>query len=580
MKTIKSLLKENIIPILNFRKLVRMSIESFLWITSAMIASLIRYDGLIIKENFDEVLFLGLLGSFVYFIYNIVFAVYKNQLMRASFEEALRISISIIFTTLTLFAIRIIYGFPNLPRLTPVLCGIISLLLQIVFRIIISGKLNRKIFKKSFGIKTLIYGSGITAQQVVDQMLYRSDIYYPIGFLDDDKNKINFMFRGRKVLGTIDDLEEVVLSKKPEILVVAIASIGSAALISLEQKCKNLKISIRIIPNALEIMRKNLKLSDISELSIEDILGRQQIDFDNADLVDFLNSKRILITGAGGSIGSEIARQIASINASSLYLLDRNENSLLDLCLTINNDGLFIDNNIILCDIRDSDTVSKVISELKPDIVFHAAALKHLVLLEKFPEEALKTNVLATKNLINCCLENGVAYFINISTDKAAEPISQLGKSKYLCERIIAGIKENDKKYISVRFGNVVGSNGSFLNTFRHQIKNGGPVTVTHQDATRYFMTIEESVYLVLKSVLVGKCGETLILDMGDPVKINDVAKKMIADSGKEIEIKHTGLRPGEKLNEILVGKNEIVYFGENRNIRHTRVPAYVETIK
>jgi dTDP-glucose 4,6-dehydratase len=173
-----------------------------------------------------------------------------------------------------------------------------------------------------------------------------------------------------------------------------------------------------------------------------------------------------------------------------------------------------------------------------------------------------------------------VAYFINISTDKAAEPISQLGKSKYLCERIIAGIKENDKKYISVRFGNVVGSNGSFLNTFRQQIKNGGPVTVTHQDATRYFMTIEESVYLVLKSVLVGKCGETLILDMGDPVKINDVAKKMIADSGKEIEIKYTGLRPGEKLNEILVGKNEIIYLGENRNIRHTRVPAYDEIIK
>ncbi len=260
-------------------------------------------------------------------------------------------------------------------------------------------------------------------------------------------------------------------------------------------------------------------------------------------------------------------------------MLDRNENALLDLCLSINNDGLFTNNNIVLCDIRDFDAVSKLISDLKPDIVFHAAALKHLVLLENFPAEAHKTNVLSTKNLINCCLKNNVKYFINISTDKAADPISQLGKSKYLCERIIAGIDVFDKTYISVRFGNVVGSNGSFLNTFRRQIINGGPLTVTHQEVTRYFMTIEEAVYLVLKSVLVGKCGETLILDMGDPVRINDIARKMIADSGKEIEIKYTGLRAGEKLNEILVGENETVYYGENRNIRHTKVPALIETI-
>ena len=574
VKINNNLIRNNILPILDFRKIIRISVESTLWIFSSIIASFIIYDGLILTDNYNEVLFLGILGSVAYFLFNIIFAVYKIQLMKASFEETLRISLSILFTTLTLYTIRISFDFPNLPRLTPILCGIIALILQIGFRIILSGRLDRKIFRKTTGIKTLIYGSGITAQQVVDQMLYRSDIYHPIGFLDDDIKKSNFMFRGRKVLGTIDNLEEVVRSKSPEILVVAIASIGSATLISLEQKCKDLKISIRIIPNALEIMKKNLKLSDISELSIEDILGRQQIDYDNADLVDFLSDKRILITGAGGSIGSEIARQIASINAPKLFLLDRNENALLDLCLSINNDGLFINNNIILCDIRDSETVSKVISDLKPDIVFHAAALKHLVLLENFPEEAHKTNVVATKNLINCCLESNVQYFINISTDKAAEPISQLGKSKYLCERIIAGIDVIDKKYISVRFGNVVGSNGSFLNTFRQQIKNGGPLTVTHQEVTRYFMTIEEAVYLVLKSVLVGKCGETLILDMGKPVKINDVAKKMISDSGKEIEIKYTGLRQGEKLNEILIGQNEIFYYGENKYIRHTKVPS------
>jgi dTDP-glucose 4,6-dehydratase len=558
--------------ILNFRKIIRIGAESLLWIFASFIASLIRYDGLIAKDKYNSVLFLGILGSLAYFINNIFFAVYKTQLVRASFEETSRISLSILFTTLILFLIRIFLEFPNLPILTVVLCGLISLILQLSTRIILSGRLNKKLFNRPNGIKTLIYGSGITAQQVVDQMLYRSSNYDPIGFLDDDNSKSNFMFRGRKVLGTIDNLEKIVRNENPKILVVAIAGISSSVLINLERRCKDLNLSIRIIPNALEIMERNLKLSDISDLSIEDILGRQQINYDKDDLIDFLKNKKILITGAGGSIGSEIARQIHSISFSDLFLLDRNENSLLDLCLSIYNDGLFDSNNIILCDIRDSVSVSKIISQLKPDVVFHAAALKHLTLLEKFPDEAYKTNVLATKNLIETCLKNNVTYFINISTDKAAEPISQLGKSKHICERIISAVNETDKKYISVRFGNVVGSNGSFLNTFRQQIKNGGPITITHKEVSRYFMTIEEAVYLVLKSILVGRCGETLILDMGDPIKINDVAKKMIADSGKSIEIKYTGLRPGEKLNEILVGQNEIAYYGENKNIRHTKV--------
>ncbi len=575
----KDLVQENFLSIFNFRKSTRIGLESLIWILSSIIASFIVYDRIIPNDRYTEVLFLGILGSFVYFLSNIFFAVYKTQLIKASFEETLRIGLSILTTTIILFIIVIIIEFPNLPRLTAILCGLVSLVMQLNLRILISGRLNKKLFSQTAGIKTLIYGSGITGQQIVDQMLYQTDSYEPIGFLEDNYDKRNFMYRGRRVLGTIDTLEEIVKNRKPEILVVAISNISAASLIRLEQRCKVLKIPIRIIPNALEIMKSNLKISDILELSIEEILGRHQISYEKKDLVHFFSDKRILITGAGGSIGSEIARQISSINVSNLFLLDRNENSLLDLCLSINGDGLFNNNNIVLCDIRDSVFVSKVIREVKPDVVFHAAALKHLVLLEKFPDEAYKTNVLATKNLIDCCLENNVKYFINISTDKAADPISQLGKSKYICERIISGINKIDKKYISVRFGNVVGSNGSFLNTFRQQIKNGGPVTVTHLEVSRYFMTIEEAVYLVLKSILVGKCGETLILDMGEPIKINEVAKKMIADSGKEIKIMYTGLRPGEKMDEILIGKNETIYYGENKYISHTKVPPYKDRL-
>jgi dTDP-glucose 4,6-dehydratase len=242
------------------------------------------------------------------------------------------------------------------------------------------------------------------------------------------------------------------------------------------------------------------------------------------------------------------------------------------LQLDLVGDGLLANQNIILADIRDSERLSEIINKLSPDIIFHAAALKHLAILEKYPDEAFKTNVTGTKNLIDAALKNGVKYFVNISTDKAADPISQLGKTKLLTERMISKINDSDKKYISVRFGNVIGSNGSFLNTFRHQIKLGGPIKVTHPDVTRYFMTVSEAVHLVLQSILIGECGETLILDMGDPVSIDSVAKHMINISGKNIQIEYTGLRKGEKLHEALISANELTYRGNHKDIIHTRV--------
>jgi dTDP-glucose 4,6-dehydratase len=556
----------------NRRRVSRLLIESLLWFLSAAIATWIRYDGVINQNQFSEIFSLGLFGSICFIGNNILLSVYKVKYRIASVEEIMKISLSVILTTLFLFTFRITFSFPNLPRLIPLLCGLIALLLQILLRVLVSKKTINYFFLNRSGIKTIIYGSGITGQQIVEQMLFRSKEYNPIGFLDDSSDRSNFVFMRRKVLGTISDLPVIVMDKKPAILIVAITGISSVNLIDLERKCKELNILIRIIPSALEIMENDLSLGDISDLKIENILGRHQIDYDNHEITNFLRAKKILITGAGGSIGSEIARQISALNVSDLFLLDLSENSLLELSLSINNDGLFNENNIILCDIRDSALLSKLVEKLKPDVVFHAAALKHLALLEKFPQEAYKTNVIATKNLVDSCLKNGVKYFVNISTDKAVEPISELGKSKFLSERIISGINEPDKKYISVRFGNVVGSNGSFLHTFRHQIQNGGPVTVTHPEVSRYFMTIKEAVYLVLQSIIVGKCGETMILDMGEPIKINEVAKKMISDSGKEIEIKYTNLRSGEKLHEVLTGQNEIVYYGTHRNIRHTKV--------
>jgi len=321
------------------------------------------------------------------------------------------------------------------------------------------------------------------------------------------------------------------------------------------------------------------------ELSIEDIIGRKPFEVNDIDVFSFLNDKTILVTGAGGSIGSELVKQINVINSNSLFMLDRDETALNSLHLIIRGNGLIRDENIILADIRDAEAMDAIFRRIKPDIVFHAAALKHLNILEMFPDEAHKTNVLGTRNVLLAAKKYGVTKFINISTDKAVLPTSVLGKTKLITERLTAGMNEfektNNSSFISVRFGNVLGSNGSFLSAFKYQISNGGPVTVTHPDISRYFMTIGEAVHLVLQAATIGEPGETLILDMGKPIKIDLIAKRMIQASKKSIKITYTGLQKGEKIEESLYSDDENVTTGAHKKIMHARVkPMKVSEIK
>ena len=554
-------------------RLSRILLEILIWYISFLFSSIIRNDGKIVLAELKSTLIMASVAFIIFLLSNYIFSVYTTKYRVASTEELIIISRSVLITGILLLSLSVFSPTNGHFRVgvTLVSC-ILAIILNVFLRLIVGNKL-RYLFKGAqTGIPTLIYGAGIVGQQVVDQMLLRPNLYNPIGFLDDSQSKQNFVYMRRKVLGTLAELSHIVKRKKASALVVAISELNSSKLLKIESLCRDLGISMRIVPSAFEIIERNLQFNEINEVSIDDILGRNQIDYEFEDLNPLFSNKRVLITGAGGSIGSEIAKQVQKFHLNALFLLDRDENSLLKLSLGLNLDGLFLNESVILCDIRDSVKVSEVIQRYKPDIVFHAAALKHLSLLEKFPEEALKTNVNATKELINACLSNDVKFFVNISTDKAADPTSELGKTKFVCERLIAGIKENDKKYISVRFGNVVGSNGSFLNTFKEQIRNGGPITVTDPEVSRYFMTVGEAVYLVLQSILVGECGETLILDMGEPVKIDDVAKQMISISGKDIKIMYTGLRLGEKLHENLIGKDETVYRKSHSKIMHTRV--------
>jgi FlaA1/EpsC-like NDP-sugar epimerase len=518
-------------------------------------------------------LFVGFFLGILHLIIGTNFSLYQGRYRIGSFDEVA--GILVIVFAVGLFATilnlnTVILGLPKSITIFSTILTIISVLGGRFFWRI----LKRNLALKGNGDKTLIYGAGNAGLQIVQLIL--SDprkTYKPVGFIDDSLNKINFRSSGLKVLGASDDLVKICQQRNVKILLIAIARIDSNKLLEIYKKLSPINVKIRIIPSLFDITDGLVNLSDISEIKEEDLMGRKQIETDTHSIKHFCKDKRILVTGAGGSIGSELTRQIAKYGPHKLFLLDRDESALLNTQLSLNGLGDLMDSSIILADIRDSKRMDEIVCESKPDIIFHAAALKHLTLLERYPEEAFKTNVIGTSNLLIAALKNNVQNFINVSTDKAADPSSILGKSKLITEQLTAGIPlEENRSFVSVRFGNVLGSRGSVIDTFRHQIKSGGPVTVTSDSVTRFFMTIQESVHLVLQAAVIGEPGNTLILEMGAPVKIVDLANLMIQRSGKEVQIVYTGLRPGEKLNEVLISNSEIIVPTSHKSIMSTRV--------
>jgi len=557
---------------LNKKKLVRVLLDSASWFTASWLASLLRFDGQLPPEMNLQVFRFGILAAIISFIVCASFSLYAGKYRNASLEEVLTLVLAVALSSVLLFSARILAPVPSVPRSVPIFSGVLSLIFMLAFRVLSNPRTLRSFSKKSEGERTLIYGAGIAGRQLAEQMLVQGDQYNPIGFLDDDTSVSNLRIFGRPVFGTIDNLEDVIAKQSPSTLIVAISGIESSLLRDLERRCRSLGVKLRIIPTAHEIISGAVRLADIEDISEEDLLGRRPVSSDNTQIAAFIRGKRVLVTGAGGSIGSEISRQVNRYEPSSLTLLDRDETALLNLQLSLDGTGTLMNSGLVLGDIRDTERVNEIFKEVSPEIVFHAAALKHLTTLERFPEEAHKTNVIGTKNVLDAAQNFNVKTFVNISTDKAADPSSALGKSKLITEKLTAGIQIQGKKFISVRFGNVIGSNGSFIHTFRHQIKNGGPVTVTHPDVTRFFMTVSEAVHLVLQSAVIGEPGETLILDMGRPVSIDSIARHMIEVSCRTIKIEYTGLREGEKLHEVLISDTEKTETRSHPFIFHTRV--------
>ena len=423
--------------------------------------------------------------------------------------------------------------------------------------------------------RVIVFGAGVMGEHLVRQMvLDSSKEHIPLGFLDDSPALQGRTIHGFPVLGVLGDLETVAASLHPDSIVVAIASVRSQDLLALEARCVALRVTLWVLPTLSEILSSSPLHARANRVSHEDLIGRRAISTDEVSISNLFAEKTVLITGAGGSIGSELAKQISRYSPSRLVLLDRDESALQSTQVALEGHGLLDTDDIVLADIRDAPWIHEVFDSIRPQLVFHAAALKHLPMLERYPQEAWKTNVIGTRNVLEAADSAGVEVFINISTDKAADPISVLGQTKLVTEFLtwksnLSNLNVGHRRFMSVRFGNVLGSRGSVLGIFQHQAAYGDTVTVTDPRVTRFFMTIQESVHLVLQAAVIGKGGETMVLDMGEPVRILEVAQQAIARANRDVTIEFTGLRKGEKLHEALVGEKEATRPGPHAGIVH-----------
>lgn len=558
---------------INYRRFVQAIWDLASWIIALLSATFLRYDGNPSGPTMRSALIIGVILGLAQVIVSSAAQWIRGRRIIGSFDEISILTFTALVVALGGTLMVFFISPAPIPRSVPLIASAIALALMLGGRFTLRAYRQRSIFNQD-NERVLIYGAGESGEQIVRQMLATpSAKFMPIALIDDNPRKKNLRVHGVPVVGTGADLEQTIRRTGASTLVVAIAGIDSRQLLELDRRCKALNVDLRVIPTTSEIIGGAVKLGDISHVTDEDLLGRRQIQTDEAGILEMLKGKRVLITGAGGSIGSELTRQVYRYQPAFVGILDRDESAIHATQLSIDGQGLLDSDNLILADIRDREWIRAIMSSTKPDIVFHAAALKHLPLLERYPEEGQKTNVIGTKNVLEAAQECNVKVFINISTDKAADPSCALGRTKLMTERMTASIQSrNGDRYISVRFGNVLGSRGSVLTSFRHQIANGGPVTVTDPNATRYFMTIPEAVHLVLQATVIGDHSETLILDMGEPIRIDDVAKLMIKKSGRDISIVYTGLRTGEKPAEVLSAKTEIIATKSHPLIFHTRV--------
>ncbi len=565
------------------RRLVVTLVHLLQAILANYLAFILRFEGVIPKEHFDNFITYLPLLVLVRLVFYVLEGLHKDLWRYASVNDLARIFKSVTFGSVIFFIlVRTFFNNTLYPRSIYVIDWLLLIMLSGGMRFFI--RVFREYLESGAeGRRVLIIGAGDAGEMIARDMKNNPNTdYVPVGFLDDDKYKSGLTIHGVPILGTVDEMEAAIKAHDPEEILICIPSAGQKAIRRIYDACKPFSLPINILPGVSEILDGSVTVSNIKPFSFEDLLQREPVRTDIKDIRDYVGGRRVMVTGAGGSIGSELSRQISGYGPQSLVLLDRYENSLFEIDLELRRDFPGLKLVTAIGDIADSVRIRSLLGTEAPEVIFHAAAHKHVPLMEANPLEAIKNNVFGTKNLIEAAIDAGVGDFVLISTDKAVNPTNTMGATKRIAEFMaLSANKRGSTRFSTVRFGNVLGSNGSVLHVFQEQIKKGNPLTVTHPDITRFFMLIPEAAQLVLLAASHGKGGEIFVLDMGEPIRIVDFAENVIRLSGRvpyeDIDIVFTGLRPGEKLYEELFDKTERMEETELHGI-HMAVPEAVPT--
>lgn len=511
------------------------------------------------------------------------FKLYHRLWRYAGISELLAIFASNTVASLILF-VFIYTAMPGLPRT--------MYFLSWAFNIFIIGtsRVGARVFyywRQNINSNTnniLIIGAGDAGAMIAREIKHR---YYEtkklIGFIDDAPYKQSHLLFGSKVLGTCKEIREVVAKYKVNEIIIAMPSAGGSIIRAIVQECKRTKCSVKIVPGIFELIDGKVSFQQLRNVDLEDLLRREPVELDLKQVASYILDKRVLVTGAGGSIGSELCRQIAKMSPKSVILLGKGENSIFEINQELRTKHPDLAVEPIIADVRDRNRINAIFSQFMPQVIFHSAAHKHVPLMEKQPAEAVRNNIFGTKNVAEAADRVGSEVFVMISTDKAVNPTSVMGATKRVAELIVQNIStKSTTKFVAVRFGNVLGSRGSVIPVFKKQIAAGGPVTVTHPDMRRYFMTIPEASQLVLQAGAVANGGEVFVLDMGEPVRVSDMACDLIELSGLvpnvDIKIEFTGLRPGEKLFEELLTAEEGTVATKHKKLFIANLKAVDET--
>lgn len=524
--------------------------------------------------HIDNIKMLAMQILIVVIIYQIflnIFRMYQNMMRYEVGKDYIKYIISAFLSMIISSIVYKAFSLEYINLKVNVLSGVLIAGTFVMYRLAGRSILSRRMSKyekinKNQDNKAnnlLIIGAGMGAREIIIAIKNNMrDKYNIVGIIDDDISKINHYILGVKVLGTRYDIPKIAKEKNVDLIFFAINKIDAVSRRKILEICQETGVKTRVLPTTEEVINKQGAMNSLRDVQIEDLLGRDPVHLDNKNINSLIKNKTVLVTGGGGSIGSELCRQIVKYDPKRLVILDIYENNLYDIEMELRAEYPKLNLEAIVASVRDKARLNNVFETYKPEIVFHAAAHKHVPLMEKSPLEAIHNNVFGTYNVVNCADEYGVEKFVLISTDKSVNPTNIMGASKRVCEMIVQTKNKVSKtEYAAVRFGNVLGSNGSVIPLFKKQIERGGPVTVTHKDITRFFMTIPEAVQLILQAVTYAKGGEIFVLDMGEPVKIYDLAVSLIKLLGYEpnvdIPIEITGLRPGEKLYEEILMSEE-----------------------